>query len=203
MIVYNYGLPLSGARLTGAVIRAVLDLHGVPCRSVTPPRASLVPMLRAAVQSGSYRWQVLVLTTHDWSDEIAALLARTEGHSVAFAALRDPRDICAALMARPDGDLDGAIAEIESRVAHVAPMLRSSDALGLRHESAARDAVAYVRAIAEKLRLGLDPAAALRIAAQTDHAAERLPPGAWRLLPDAARIEATLGAAARALGYRA
>ena len=204
MIVYNYGLPLSGTRWTNAVLRAVLDLHGVPFRSVTPPQASLLPMLRQAVDSGTYRWQVLILQTHDWSDEISTLLARAGGHSVAFAALRDPRDVCAALMSGTDSDPDKAVAETDARVAWVRPMLRESHALGLRYESAVKDPAAFALAIADALDLRLDAAAALRIAAQTEHAAERHAPGCWRQLPsrDRERIAAALGGAVRALGYR-
>ena len=203
MIVYNYGLPLSGTRLTGAVVTAVLNLYGVPYRSLTPPQASLVPILRAAIESGTYRWQVLILTTHDWSDEIAALLARAAGHSVALAALRDPRDVCAALMSGAGGDPDRAVAQTQARVAQIGPMLRASGALGLRYERAIADPAACAQAIAGALELRLAGTEARRIGAEAEHLPERLSPGAWRHLAESDRdlINAALGGAARKLGY--
>jgi len=201
MIVLNYGLPRSGTLWTNAIIRAILDHHGIAYRNAAPNARSLLPTVSQFVGQGLHRWQVLVLLTHDWSPELAAALAGAEAHRLAFANLRDPRDVCAALMESEGAPLPETVAATRRYAAKYGPCLRQTGAVGLRYEAAVDDSAALVAAVAAGMGLRLDTVDARRIAART--APDETAADMWLALPpDAcAAVDEALGPVAEGLGY--
>ena len=175
MIVLNAGVPRSGTVLVNGLIRGALAEAGAAIAIANPHGAELAPALTAAADDAA---RVHVIHTHSW-DEASAVIARAATDRVdlaAFACHRDPRDVCVSLMRLHDHPLEDAIDMTLAAFNLLYAMCKALDVELFAYASLVADRAGALARIANRLGVGLSPAASDRILADTglDRQRERM-----------------------------
>lgn len=153
MIILNAGVPRSGTVLVNAVLRELLRRRGVTARSVNAHDAELPQLARKFRQAGP---PMLLLHTHSWDRETAALLGDAE--CLGFANHRDPRDICVSLMRLHDLDFEAAAELVLAAFAAYEDLCRDLAVTKISYERLIAERRAHIIRIAEQLGFTPSPA---------------------------------------------
>lgn len=160
MIILNMGVPRSGTVLVNAILREILKAGGIQSLQANPHGKELPALLHRVFASGQERYRTILVHTHSWDAESARIVAGSP-FVVAFANLRDPRDVCVSLMRLHEHDFEttarmtlAAFREMDAAIAATAPMV-------IPYELLVAEKRAHIFQIARRLGLwaGLDTVA--------------------------------------------
>lgn len=154
MIILNMGVPRSGTVLVNAIIRSALEAAGNRVLQANPHGKELPDLVRKIRASGDERYKTIVLHTHSWDATTARLLAASP-FVVAFANVRDPRDVCVSLMRLHDIGFDAAVASTLASFRRIDVAVRDTDPMVIPYELLVAEKRSHIFHIARRLGLWL------------------------------------------------
>ena len=170
MIVLNAGVPRSGTVLVNAILRKLFEGAGVAYGQANPHGAELPKLTRHLRETGQDRHKTIIVHTHSWDNQTAAMLAGSE-HFVGFANYRDPRDVCVSLMRLHEHDFETAAQMVEASFKLYEATVRSAEVMTIAYELLSASPAAHIHQIAGRLglRIGLDRVAGIEAETSIDH----------------------------------
>ena len=169
MIVLNAGVPRSGTVLVNAILRKLFEGAGVPVAQANLHGPELPQLVRRLRETGQDRHKTVIVHTHSWDNETAALL-KGSAHFTGFLNYRDPRDVCVSLMRLHDHDFETAAQMTEASFRIFEAMARSADVMVIPYETLIVNQQALIFQIARRLGLwpGLDRVAEIEAETSLD-----------------------------------
>lgn len=166
MIVLNAGVPRSGTVLVNAILRRLFEVNGVPVAQANPHGPELPRLIRQLQDSGQDRHKTVLIHTHSWDAETAAML-RGSPWVTGFLNYRDPRDVCVSLMRLHDHDFEAAAQMVLGSFQIFQATARQADVMAIPYEMLAGNPEAHIFQIGRRLGFWPGVAQVAQIAAET------------------------------------
>ncbi|MEL6997776.1 MAG: hypothetical protein AAFP68_05890 [Pseudomonadota bacterium] len=169
MIILNAGVPRSGTVLVNAILRQLFERNGVRIGQSNPHGKQLPMLIRRLQQAGHDRHKTILVHTHTWNAETAALVAGSP-YVTGFINFRDPRDVCVSLMKLHDHDFDAAAQMVETNFRIFEQASQAACMMVIPYELLIADRPGHIFQIARRLGLwpGLDEIAEIDAATSVD-----------------------------------
>ncbi|MEM9062149.1 MAG: hypothetical protein AAGD13_16950 [Pseudomonadota bacterium] len=169
MIILNAGVPRSGTVLVNAILRQLFERNGIRIGQSNPHGKQLPILLRRLQRAGHDRHKTILVHTHSWNPETAALVSGSP-FVTGFINFRDPRDVCVSLMKLHDHDFDAAARMVENSFKIFEEASHADCMMVIPYELLVADKPGHIFQIARRLGFwpGLDEIAEIEAATSVD-----------------------------------